>query len=350
MPIHAAKAWRLAIDLFTMPKIKNIAIRGAGVVGLWQALTLARRGHKVTVCERSPVPFAHACSLYAGAMLAPNCERENGETMVRDLGRRGTALWRETYPGFIANGTLVVALQRDRAELDRFARMTDGHRRLSPEELAATEPALIDRFAGALYYAEEGHLSPEPALHFLLDQAQAAGADVRFGEGEMPADADLVIDCRGLAAKDQLSNLRGVRGERIVVKSREVILTHPVRLLHPRFPLYVVPWGDGVYMIGATVIESEETGPISVRSALDLLSAAYALDPAFAEAEIVLQGAGARPAFPDNRPRIMLGRRYIYVNGLYRNGFLLAPVLAELMAEFIETGATDPEVFVADSR
>ena len=45
-----------------MPKTNNIAIRGAGVVGLWQALTLARRGHKVTVCERSPVPFAHGCS------------------------------------------------------------------------------------------------------------------------------------------------------------------------------------------------------------------------------------------------------------------------------------------------
>jgi glycine oxidase len=333
-----------------MPKTEHIAIRGAGVVGLWQALTLARRGQKVTLCERSPVPFAHGCSLYAGAMLAPNCEKESAEPMVRELGRRGLALWRNTYPGAIANGTLVVALKRDRAELDRFARMTEGHQRLSPAELASAEPALIDRFAGALYYAEEGHLSPEPALHFLLEQAQAAGVDARFREGEFPADADVVIDCRGLAAKDQLPNLRGVRGERIVVKSREVNLIRPVRLLHPRFPLYVVPWGDGVHMIGATVIESEEAGPITLRSALDLLSAAYALDPAFAEAEIVLQGAGARPTFPDNRPRIMVSRRYIYVNGLYRHGFLLAPVLAELVAEFIESGATDSEVFVADSR
>ena len=138
--------------------------------------------------------------------------------------------------------------------------------------------------------------------------------------------------------------------ERIVVKSREVDLSRPVRLLHPRFPVYVVPWGKGVYMIGATVIESEETGPITLRSALDLLSAAYALDPAFSEAEIVLQGAGARPAFPDNVPRIIADRRYIYVNGLYRHGFLLAPVMAELVANYIETGATDPEVFVADSR
>jgi glycine oxidase len=141
--------------------------------------------------------------------------------------------------------------------------------------------------------------------------------------------------------------LRGVRGERIVIKSREVILSRPIRLLHPRFPVYIVPWGDGVYLLGATAIESEETGPISLRSALDLLSAAYAVDPAFAEAEIVMQGAGARPAFPDNRPRIIPRGRYIYVNGLYRNGFLLAPVLAELVADFIETGAADPEIFVA---
>jgi glycine oxidase len=174
------------------------------------------------------------------------------------------------------------------------------------------------------------------------------GVELRFGEGEAPRDADLVIDCRGLAAKDDLPNLRGVRGERIVVKSREIALSRPIRLLHPRFPLYVVPWGNGVYLIGATEIESEETGPITLRSALDLLSAAYALDPAFAEAEIVLQGAGARPAFPDNRPRIILRGRYIYVNGLYRHGFLLAPVLAELMADFLDTGAKDEEVFVAD--
>jgi glycine oxidase len=333
-----------------MIQSRKIAIRGAGVVGLWQALTLARRGHKVTLCERSPVPFAHGCSLYAGAMLAPNCEKESAELVVRDLGRRGLALWRATYPGAIANGTLVVALQRDRAELDRFARMTEGHKRLSPAELAEVEPAFVDRFAGGLYYAEEGHLSPEPALHFLLEQAQAAGADVRLGEGEFPADADIVVDCRGLAARSDLPNLRGVRGERIVVKSREISLSRPVRLLHPRFPLYVVPWGNGVHMIGATVIESEESGPITLRSALDLLSAAYALDPAFAEAEIVLQGAGARPALPDNRPRIIVNGRYIYVNGLYRHGFLLAPVMAELAAGFIETGATDPEVFVADSR
>ena len=325
---------------------QSIAIRGAGVVGLWQALALARTGHEVTLYERSAEPFADACSPFAGAMLAPRCEEESAEAVVRDLGKRGIALWRETYPGTMANGTLVVALHRDRSELDRFARMTGGHRRLSPAELAMLEPALGDRFAGGLYYAEEAHLAPELALRFLLDAALAQGVAVRLDDGARPEGHDLVIDCRGLGAKDDLPTLRGVRGERIVVRSRDINLTRPLRLLHPRFPLYVVPWGDGLYMIGATVIESEETGPITLRSALDLLSAAYAVDPAFAEAEIVRQGAGARPAFPDNRPRIIVAKSYIYVNGLYRHGFLLAPALAELVAAYVETGATNPEVVV----
>jgi len=326
----------------------SIAVRGAGVVGLWQALVLARQGHAVTLYERSAQPFAEACSPYAGAMLAPRCEEESAESIIRDLGKRGIAVWRETYPGTVANGTLVVALHRDRAELDRFARMTGGHQRLSPAELGAAEPGLSDRFAGALLYAEEAHLAPESALRFLLDAALAEGVALRLGDSDMPKGADFVIDCRGLAAKDALPSLRGVRGERIVIKSREVNLARPVRLLHPRFPLYVVPWGDGLYMIGATVIESEEIGAITLRSALDLLAAAYALDPAFAEAEIVRQGASARPAFPDNRPRIIPRKGYIYVNGLYRHGFLLAPVLAELVAVYLDTGSTDPEVFLED--
>lgn len=326
----------------------TIAVRGAGVVGLWQALVLARRGHAVTLHERSAQPFAQACSIYAGAMLGLRCEEDNVEPVVSALGKRGIALWRETYPDTTINGTIAVALGRDRAELDRFARMTAGHRRLSPAELAALEPSLGNRFASALFYPEEAHLAPEPALRFLLDRTQAEGVSLRLGDGEAPTGADVVIDCRGLGARHELPNLRGVRGERIVVKSRDVTLTRPVRLLHPRFPLYVVPWGDGVYMIGATVIESEETGAISLRSALELLSAAYALDPAFGEAEIVEQGAGARPAFPDNRPRIIARNGYIYVNGLYRNGFLLAPALAELVADYIDTGAKDPEVFRED--
>jgi glycine oxidase len=325
-----------------------IAIRGAGVVGLWQALMLARAGHDVTIYERSVEPFAASCSVYAGAMLAPRCEEESRESVISRLGERSIALWRETYPGTMANGTLVVAPSRDRALLDHFARMTKGARPLDQPALAALEPDLATRFSRALFYADEAHLAPQPGLSFLLEAVKEAGAKLTLGDAAAPREADIVIDCRGLAARDALPSLRGVRGERIVVRAGDVALARPVRLLHPRIPLYVVPWGEGLYMVGATAIESEETGPVTVRSALELLNAAYTLDPAFAEAEIVTMGAAARPAFPDNRPRIIPAKGYIYVNGLYRYGFMLAPALAELVAAYLETGATDPEVFLAD--
>jgi glycine oxidase len=327
---------------------QSIAIRGAGVVGLWQALLLARSGHAVTVYERSATPFAEACSPYAGAMLAPRCEVESAEPIIHELGLRSIALWRETYPGLHVNGSLVVAPPRDQTLLDRFARMTRGSERIDQDALKVLEPDLGERFSTALYYPSEAHLAPDAALDFLLNEVKAAGGRLILSQGKAPNGADLIIDCRGLAAKDKLPSLRGVRGERIVVRARDVALARPVRLLHPRFPLYAVPWGGGLFMIGATVVESEEAGPVSVRSALELLSAAYALDPAFGEAEIVKLGAGARPAFPDNRPRIITAKGYIYVNGLYRHGFLLAPALAELVATYLATGETHPEVFVAD--
>ncbi|MGE5260317.1 MAG: FAD-dependent oxidoreductase, partial [Actinomycetota bacterium] len=300
---------------------QSIAIRGAGVVGLWQALLLARAGHAVTIYERSATPFADACSPYAGAMLAPRCEEESAEPIIHELGLRSIALWRESYPGTHVNGSLVVAQPRDQTMLDRFARMTRSAERLDRDVLAALEPDLGRRFSTALFYPGEAHLAPDAALDFLLNAVKAAVVSLVLGESEMPRGADLIIDCRGLAAKDRLPSLRGVRGERIVVRAHDVALARPARLLHPRFPLYAVPWGDGLFMIGATVVESEEAGPVTVRSALELLSAAYALDPAFGEAELVKLGAGARPAFPDNRPRIITAKGYIYVNGLYRHGF-----------------------------
>ena len=153
----------------------------------------------------------------------------------------------------------------------------------------------------------------------------------------------IVIDCRGLAARDEQPELRGVKGEMILVETAEVELSRPVRLIHPRWPLYVIPRGDGKFMLGATSIESEDTG-VSVRSALELLGAAYAVHPAFAEARILEFGSGLRPAYPDNLPRITVEKNRIAVNGLYRHGFLLAPALAELTLAHVERGAIDNEV------
>lgn len=328
----------------------TITVAGAGITGLWQALTLARRGHQVRLIERSPEPFTQAASAYAGAMLAPHCEAEAAEPVVRELGLRSIELWRKTYPGVTTKGTLVVAGTRDRSELARFARMTDGYEMLDAAALRELEPELEGRFTAGLYYAAEGHMAPDAAMRFLLDGARAAGVEVALATpwtGER-GDADIVIDCRGLAARGDLADLRGVRGERIIVEAREVALARPIRLLHPRHPLYVVPWANGHFMIGATVVESDDPGPMTVRSALELLGSAYALHPGFAEAQIVDLGAGVRPAFADNVPKIVVRGSTIHVNGLYRHGFLLAPVLADLVADYLATGAIDDRVFIVD--
>jgi glycine oxidase len=150
--------------------------------------------------------------------------------------------------------------------------------------------------------------------------------------------ADVTLDARGLAARDRLADLRGVRGEMLVLRCPDVTLSRPVRLLHPRMPLYIVPRGDGVFMLGATMIESPRRGPITARSVLELLSAAYALHPAFGEAEVLETGADARPAFPDNLPRLRRQGATLFANGLYRHGFLLSPAVAAMAADHLETG------------
>jgi glycine oxidase len=330
------------------PHPLSITVAGAGIAGLWQALTLARAGHRVRLIEHSAEPFAHAASAYAGAMLAPFCEDEGAEPVVRDLGIAALKIWQETYAGTVSRGSLVVAAARDRAEIARFSRMTGGHETVAAERIGALEPDLAGRFDAGLFYAGEAHVAPLEAMAFLLDEARRAGVEASFGKPWQPrptGDNDYIIDCRGLAARDSLTGLRGVRGERLVVRAPEIGFTRPVRLLHPRHPLYVVPWGGHRYMLGATVIESDDTRPITVRSALELLGMAYALHPAFGEAEILDAGAGVRPAFADNVPHIVVQGHTLHVNGMFRHGFLLAPMLARLVADYLEGGATDARVF-----
>ena len=107
-------------------------------------------------------------------------------------------------------------------------------------------------------------------------------------------------------------------------------LTRPVRLLHPRYPLYIAPKQDDLYVIGATEVEGEDMSPVTVRSALELLSAAFAVHPGFGEARILELNAQCRPTLPDHRPAIVWdGARTLRVNGLYRHGFMIAPEVAD---------------------
>ena len=115
---------------------------GAGILGLWQALLLARAGHAVRVVDRSATPFAESASRYAGAMIAPYCEAESAEPVVRDLGLEAAKIWRAHYPDLIQRGSLVVANARDQGELRRFARLTVGHETVDDARIAKLEPDL----------------------------------------------------------------------------------------------------------------------------------------------------------------------------------------------------------------
>jgi glycine oxidase len=321
-----------------------VSVIGAGIAGAWQALLFAKAGHKVTLFERSDAGMTEATSHWAGGMLAPYCEREASEPVISRLGIRALDLWREHFPDTQFNGSLVVSHPRDRSDFERFAKLTSGHRRLGAEAVTELEPSLDGRFRDALFFPDEGHVEPRAVLPELHGHIAAAGGAVKFDIDKRPDQTDgIVIDCRGLFARDTQPGLRGVKGEMVIVETDEIALARPVRLIHPRWPLYIIPRAGNQFMIGATSIEREDDG-VSVRSALELLSAAYAVHPAFGEARIVEIGSGLRPAFPDNLPRIAIDNRRIAVNGLYRHGFLLAPALAELVLGYVERGVIDNEV------
>lgn len=312
----------------------RVTVVGAGVAGLATAVTLVERGAKVTLVERAPDLGASA-SWLAGGMLAPFCEGESAPPRVVEQGRRALSWWGARAPGVARKGTLVVAPPRDVGEIEQYAIRTLSHERVHGAGIAELEPDLAGRFHRGLFFAEEGHLDPHAGLRALAARFVEQGGELRFGEDgrRLGPEAGIVIDCRGFAARDELPELRGLRGEIIRVRTREVRLNRTVRLLHPRLPLYVAPRENGEFTIGGTMIESADDGPVTVRSALELLSAAYALHPAFGEAEILELGVGIRPAYPDNEPRVEEREGRIFVNGFYRHGFLLAPVFAEKAAD-----------------
>jgi glycine oxidase len=322
----------------------DVTIIGAGVAGLWAAHALSRRGITPRLIDRHGAPGAHGCSWWAGGMLAPFCEGATSEPAVIAHGQRAASDWAGVTE-VTQNGSLVVTLARDRAELDRFARRTSGHDRIGGAALAGLEPDLATAGREALFFATEAHLSPRRALADLVAALAVKGITIEQAEATPDDIPGTVIDCRGLAAN--LPGLRGVRGEMVMLRTPDVSLARPVRLLHPRHPLYIVPRGDGVFMLGATQIESATPGHVTARALLELLSAAYALHPAFAEAQVIETGADLRPAFADHVPRVIRRGRVLHLNGLFRHGYLMAPALARQAADYLETG-TKGDLFHED--
>ncbi|GAB6854260.1 glycine oxidase ThiO [Asaia astilbis] len=312
----------------------TILIQGGGVSGLVTAVTLAEGGARVTLSEAGP-RIGSGASWYAGGMLAPWCEAEAAPAEVTRDSLQSLSWWADHVPGVVRNGSLVVAPPRDQVELSRFGRRTSHFETLGSARIAELEPDLEGRFDHALYFPEEGHVDPRCALSGLRERLLTLGGKIRLDSSVKDGSFDWVIDCTGLNARETETNLRGVRGEMILVRCPEVTLHRPVRMLHPRIPIYIVPRAQSVFMVGATMVESDDSREITVRAMSELLNALYTLHPAFAEAEIIEANAGVRPSYPDNVPRVHRDGQRLSVNGMYRHGFLLSPARAAEAAGII---------------
>jgi glycine oxidase len=328
--------------------VPDFAVIGGGLCGRLVAWRLAGAGHRVALYERGDAAGTQSAAWVAAAMLAPLAEAASAELLITRLGAASLESWPRIVAElpepvfFQRNGTLVVWHHGDRSEAPLFERrlranapaelLEGGLLALSGAQINAAEPALAGRFTQGWLLPHEGQLDNRQVLAALAAGLAARGVETHWNtavdDRELPA-ARITIDCRGLGAKPVLPTLRGIRGEVARVHAPGIGLARPVRLLHPRYPLYIAPKQNDLYVIGATEVEGEDMSPVSVRSALELLSAAFSVHPGFGEARILELNSQCRPTLPDHRPAIVWdGGQTLRVNGLYRHGYMIAPEVA----------------------
>lgn len=341
--------------------MKKIGVVGGGLLGRLTCWRLLLAGCEVSLFEAGSLSVCPGAARTAAAMLSPLSEVVDSERLIYDMGMAGLRLWPKWNQQlqqpitYTERGSLVVAHTLDASQLTQFAAKLHHHlgsqgdyEWLDQVQIATLEPDL-SHYQRALLLRTEAHLDNHALLDQLLADIQTLGGHTHEFTPVQQVQPhavhtqqkrfafDEVIDCRGVGAKADLSDLRGVRGEVLWVHTREVQLQRPVRFMHPRYKLYVVPKPGQHFIIGATEIESEDRSPISLRSNLELSSALYALNPAFAEARITTTDVNLRPALMDNLPRIERQPGLVRANGLYRHGYLLAPAVVEaLTAEVLQ--------------
>lgn len=338
--------------------MQHFLIIGSGLIGRLTSWRLIQAGHAVTILSADDKAGTDSAGFIAASMIAPFTEAVTADRTIRDLGIQSQKLWESWLadldtPVFNPKtGTLVVAHEGDQAELARYQRRAahildvDDYQQIDGKSLQMLSPELAENFRTAMYFPEESCLDNRQ-FYQQVEVFLSKHADWQIIEpisvlntatlqqlcqqtlGHSLDTFSSVIDCRGNGSKTDISDLRGVRGEVLRVYAPEVNIQQCVRLMHPRYPLYLAPRPDQQYVIGATVIESQDRSPVSVRSAMELLSALYSIHKGFAEARILEMRAHCRPALPDHLPTIRQQEWGYQINGFYRHGYLLGPVMVE---------------------
>lgn len=355
-----------------MAELRHFGIVGAGLQGRVLALGLLAQGHRVDLFDRDGSFGNEAAGMTAAGMLAPFAEVETAESDILRQGFRSIGLWPSLVKmlgieqALQQQGSLLTAHAQDQEELHLFIQRLKSHapyayqaiQPLDQSAIQTLEPALKG-FHQAWYLPQEGQVDSRQFMHashrFLSQHPRVKWRLVETAhptpngtidtepQPPTPRPYDHVFDCRGLGATQAWPHLRGVRGEVMRIHAPDVTLNRPVRLMHPRYRIYVVPRAQHQYVIGATEIEANDETPLSVRSSLELLSATYSLHAGFGEARILETRTACRPALPDNLPAIETHGHCTQINGLYRHGYLLAPALAQAaMAPWCNTPETAP--------
>ena len=341
----------------------HIGIAGAGLLGRLLALQLARAGHRVEVFDPAASATDRvAAGWTAAGMLSPVAELECADQNVFAMGLRSLQLWPDIVASlddpveFHRLGSLLLAHRGDEGVAQRITTLLQhkappGHepQRLSAQALRELEPALT-HMAQAWLLPEEGQIHTVQAMSAMATTGTALGVQWHWDQavqavapGELrlaagPRSFDWVVDVRGTGTDaqwppsehaDHPGRVRGVRGEVFWLHAPGLRFQRPLRLLHPRHRVYIVPRGGDLVVVGASEIESEDRSPVSLKTTLELLSAAHSVLPELAEARIVHTETNLRPALPDNQPRLHCESGLLCLNGLFRHGWLLAPAFVE---------------------
>ena len=344
---------------------QHYAVLGAGLLGRLLAVTLAQRGAKVEIFDQGGPAAEHSAAHVAASMLAPLAESAITAANVVNMGMYSLARWPSILaqlakPVFFQQaGTLILWHRQDVAEAKRFAAKLNYNceqnsalstpQTLALEDIYALEPSLGNRFQDGLFLPHEGQLDNRQLLASLAEELHRLKVNCHWYQSIEPHELQQnlytgMIDCRGLGAKaawakssNETNPLRGVRGEVVRLHAPEVKLQRPTRLIHPRYPIYIAPKENDIYVIGATEIESEDLSPASLRSTMELLSAAYTVHSGFAESRILETLTQCRPTLKNNLPAIRMTETGVMaINGLYRHGFMIAPAIVDCAIELLE--------------
>jgi glycine oxidase len=346
----------------------DICVVGGGLLGRCLAWRAAKAGARVALYDAASSKGEGSAAWLSGGMIAPTFEALEAcaqvGSQIESMGRRSLALWPQwlaelPVPVFYRDhGSLLLWHREDAGEAVRVqralaSRPARGHlKHVEGAELGHLEPALGTRFPRALYIAGEAQVDNRALLQAVAMALTENEVECHWKtfvpDGALP-DAGIVVDCRGMGARRDLPKLRGVRGEIVRLHAPEVELHCMLRLLHPRYPVYIIPRAGGRLVIGATSIEGDDDSTVSVRGALELLTSAYSVLPALAEARILEFNTQVRPALPDNAPAIYFDRQrnVLRINGLYRHGFLLTPAITEAVWALLFPAAKSSEVISA---